>query len=148
MSGMKLATDGPDVNEEPARGGFLNLIERVGNKVPHPVMMFFYLIIGVIVLSAVLSFANVSITQTIVVPNAVPAEPGYFEDTTQPSYAVPDPSTDTGYHEETVTVPVNSLLSADGIRFIFTSFVPNFAGFGVVAVTFIALMGAGVAEAS
>src|SRR5690606_1738918 len=34
----------------------------------------------------------------------------------------------------------------DGIRFIFTSFVSNFAGFSVVAVVFIAMMGAGVAE--
>ena len=46
-----------------------------------------------------------------------------------------------------VTIPTESLLSVEGIRFIFTSFVPNFAGFGVVAVTFVALMGAGVAEA-
>nr|WP_197510314.1 AbgT family transporter [Tessaracoccus coleopterorum] len=36
----------------------------------------------------------------------------------------------------------------EGIRFIFSSFVSNFAGFGVVAVTFIAMMGAGVAEES
>ena len=34
----------------------------------------------------------------------------------------------------------------EGIRFIFTSFVPNFTGFAVVGITFIALMGAGVAE--
>ena len=47
-----------------------------------------------------------------------------------------------------MTIPINGLLSVEGIRFIFTSFVPNFAGFGVVAVTFVALMGAGVAEAS
>ncbi len=46
-----------------------------------------------------------------------------------------------------MTIPIVSLLSTEGIRFIFTSFVPNFAGFGVVAVTFVALMGAGVAEA-
>ena len=39
-------------------------------------------------------------------------------------------------------------MTTEGIRFIFTSFVPNFQGFGVVAVTFIAMMGAGVAEAA
>ena len=33
----------------------LNAVERIGNKVPHPVLMFFYLIIGVIVLSAILA---------------------------------------------------------------------------------------------
>jgi aminobenzoyl-glutamate transport protein len=38
--------------------------------------------------------------------------------------------------------------AAEGIRFIFTSFVPNFSGFAVVGITFIALLGAGVAEES
>ena len=43
---------------------------------------------------------------------------------------------------------INSLLNVEGIRFIFTSFVSNFAGFSVVAVVFVAMMGAGVAEES
>ena len=46
------------------------------------------------------------------------------------------------------TISIKSLLSVDGIRFIFSSFVSNFSGFGVVAVVFIAMMGAGVAEES
>ena len=46
------------------------------------------------------------------------------------------------------TIPVRGLLTAEGIRFMFTSFVTNFQGFGVVAITFIAMMGAGVAEAA
>jgi aminobenzoyl-glutamate transport protein len=37
-------------------------------------------------------------------------------------------------------------LSIDGIRFLFTSFVPNFQSFGALAVTLIAMMGAGAAE--
>jgi aminobenzoyl-glutamate transport protein len=130
------------------QSGLLNFIERAGNKVPHPVLMFFYLIIGVIILSAILGFLNVSVTETIVVPNDVQVTPGYYEDSTQPTIDAGDPSYTDDYHLEKVTIPVKSLLSAEGIRFIFTSFVPNFAGFGVVAVTFIALMGAGVAEAS
>ena len=32
-----------------AMGRVLDVIERAGNKVPHPVMMFLYLIIGVVV---------------------------------------------------------------------------------------------------
>jgi aminobenzoyl-glutamate transport protein len=44
------------------------------------------------------------------------------------------------------TIPVESLLTVDGIRFILTSFVGNFASFAVVAVTFVAMMGVGVAE--
>ena len=46
--------------EHTAMGRLLDVIERAGNKVPHPVMMFLYLIIGVIVLSAVLGVRRAS----------------------------------------------------------------------------------------
>ena len=59
-----------------AMGRLLDVIERAGNRVPHPVLMFLYLIIGVIVLSAVLAFAGVSVTEEIVVPDAVQTVPG------------------------------------------------------------------------
>jgi aminobenzoyl-glutamate transport protein len=124
----------------------LDIVERVGNKVPHPVLMFLYLIIGVILLSAVLAWAGVSVTDEIAVPDSVEVVPGYYEDATQPILAPSDLDYEDGWHIETVTISIQSLLSVEGIRFIFTSFVPNFAGFGVVAVTFVALMGAGVAE--
>ncbi|HEY6609394.1 MAG TPA: AbgT family transporter [Candidatus Limnocylindria bacterium] len=136
---------------EPAATGFtarmLNAIERLGNKVPHPVLMFLYLIVIVIVLSHVLFLLNVSVTDTIAVPNDVPVVPDYYEDSTQPIIEPGDLDYEDDWHLEEVTIPIQSLLTTEGIRFIFTSFVPNFAGFGVVAVTFIALMGAGVAEA-
>jgi aminobenzoyl-glutamate transport protein len=130
-----------------ATGGFLGVIERAGNKVPHPVLMFLYLIIGVIVLSSMLAFAGVSVTETIVVPDSVEVVPDYYEDSTQPILEPDNLDYEGGFHLEEVTIPVKGLLSVEGIRFIFTSFVPNFAGFGVIAVTFVALMGAGVAEA-
>ena len=130
-----------------AMGRLLDVIERAGNRVPHPVMMFLYLIIGVILLSAVLGFMGVSVTDEIVVPDTVQVVPDYYEDATQPILEPENLDYEGGYHIETVTIPIQSLLSTEGIRFIFTSFVPNFAGFGVVAVTFVALMGAGVAEA-
>src|SRR5262245_47696648 len=138
------------VPEHTAMGRLLDVIERAGNRVPHPVMMFFYLIIGVIVLSAVLALAGVSVTDQIAVNDPVTTEPNYYEDSTQPilTPGQPDYVYQDKWHIEEVTIPVKSLLDADGIRFLFTSFVPNFAGFGVLAVTFIALMGAGVAERS
>lgn len=37
----------------------LDTVEKIGNKVPTPVMMFLYLIIGIIILSAVLDWAGV-----------------------------------------------------------------------------------------
>ena len=48
-------------------GGWLGTVERIGNKVPHPVLMFLYLIIGVIVLSAILAWMGVSVTEEIAV---------------------------------------------------------------------------------
>lgn len=130
--------------------GFLGAVERVGNKVPHPVLMFGYLIIFVIILSWVLSLLGVHITEHIAVP--VGHDPttdvvhDYYEDLTVP---IQDPTAPpTGWEIVTKVVPINSMISIEGIRFIFTSFVSNFAGFSVVAVTFIAMMGAGVAEQS
>src|SRR5262245_25133918 len=145
MSGMKLATDGPDVNEPAKSGGLLDLIERVGNKMPHPVLMFLYLIIGVIVLSTVLAFFNVSVTETVTVPDNPVVVPDYYEDSIEPILEAA-PGYEDEWHLEPTTVAVRPLLSVEGIRFIFTSFVPNFTGFAVVGIAFIALMGAGVAE--
>ena len=84
-----LTTPAPRIRRDPSRmtemtaapehtalGRVLDFIERTGNKVPHPVMMFLYLIIGVIVLSAVLAFAGVSVTEEIAVPDAVEVYPG------------------------------------------------------------------------
>jgi aminobenzoyl-glutamate transport protein len=123
----------------------LDFIEVAGNRVPHPVLMFLYLIIGVIVLSSVLAFAGVSVTDEIAVPVPDQVVPDYYEDTTYPDVNAGD-TLDQDWQIKEVTIPIVGLLSVEGIRFIFTSFVSNFAGFGVVAVTFIALMGAGVAE--
>jgi aminobenzoyl-glutamate transport protein len=136
-----------DRAEPPSKGGLLDVIERLGNKVPHPVLMFLYLIVIVVVLSHVLYLMGVSVTDEIAVPDDVPVVPDYYEDSTQPIIEPDDLDYEDDWHLEEVTIPVQSLLTTEGIRFIFTSFVPNFAGFGVVAVTFVALMGAGVAEA-
>ncbi len=123
----------------------LNTVERVGNKVPHPVLMFFYLIIGVIVLSAVLSLLGVSVTEQIAVPVPVPVTPDFYEDVSE--YSLSGAGTeDVDYEIKEQTISIESLLSIDGIRFLFTSFVPNFQGFGALAVTLIAMLGAGAAE--
>ena len=61
----------------------------MGNKVPHPVLMFLYLIIFVIVLSQILAWAGVSVTEqiTVAVPPALNVV--YYEDTTQPGMLGP-----------------------------------------------------------
>ena len=123
----------------------LNTVERVGNKVPHPVLMFFYLIIGVIVLSALLSLMGVSVTELIAVPVPVEVTPDFYEDVSE--YTLSGVGIeDVDYEIVEQTTTIRSLLSIEGIRFIFESFVPNFQGFGALAVTLIAMMGAGAAE--
>jgi aminobenzoyl-glutamate transport protein len=123
----------------------LDTVERVGNKVPHPVLMFAYLIGGIIVLSAILSFFGVSVTEELAVPAAVEATPDFYEDVS--AYSLSGYSgQEVEYEIKERTVAIRSLLDLDGIRFLFTSFVTNFQGFGALAVTLIALMGAGTAE--
>jgi len=132
--------------EKPKSGGWLGTIERIGNKVPHPVLMFLYLIIGVIVLSAILDWANVSVTEQIAVPVTQETELSFYGDSTEAQALLPDEPYETDFEIQEQTIAIRSLLTVEGLRFIFTTFVSNFAGFSVVAVVFIAMMGAGVAE--
>ena len=130
--------------------GFLNWIEKVGNKVPDPTIMFVYLIGLIAVLSAILAWVGVSVTDDVVVPipkdefSQINEQFGgnwqIYDTTTGLPAEVPD------YSIEERTFEVRNLLSVDGVRFFFSSFVDNFAGFGVVAVVLIAMAGVGVAE--
>jgi aminobenzoyl-glutamate transport protein len=125
----------------------LDGIERVGNKVPHPAIIFLGLCGLVIVLSAVLSAFDVSVTYDVVEPPPIETEDEYVGGSVVPEQQiVPEDyaGEELEVHEE--TTEIESLLSMDGIRFIFSSFVDNFAGFSVVAVVFVAMIGVGVAE--
>ncbi len=133
--------------ETEGSGGFLGWIERVGNKVPHPAMIFLGLIVGVIVLSAVMSWAGVSVTTDVAEPDPTAVSQTdndggstYPSITQEPQPAVPN------YEIHQETIEVKSLLSGDGIRQMFTSVVQNFNDFGVVAVILVAMIGVGVAE--
>jgi aminobenzoyl-glutamate transport protein len=109
-------------NEAPKTGlqKVLDLVERVGNKVPHPAVLFFLLIALIVLLSVVLQATGISVT-----------------------YQRLNPQT---HKTEDVTTTVQSLLSADGIRFIVTSVVPNFINFGPVGIILVAMIGVGLAE--
>jgi len=127
----------------------LDRIESLGNKVPHPVMMFLYLIAFIAVLSHVLYVLDVSATEEMAVPVATETEVdehGGLGGSDVPYPVYPDVPGDPDYEIVEQTIEVESLLSVEGIRFIFSSFVSNFAGFGVVAVVLIAMAGVGVAE--
>jgi aminobenzoyl-glutamate transport protein len=132
------------------RGGMQRLldgIERVGNKVPHPAIIFLGLIGLVMLLSAVLAAFDVSVTYDVAEQPPLVAEQEYVGGSVVPEVNIPPDE----YLEEDIvivqeTTSIRSLLGGDGIRFIFSSFVNNFASFSVVAVVFIAMIGVGVAE--
>jgi aminobenzoyl-glutamate transport protein len=128
-------------------GGFLGWIERVGNKVPHPAIIFLALIVGVIVLSAVLAWADVSVTTEVAEAEETGVSQEYDAGGSSypsldhaPEEAIPE------YEVRTETIEVESLLNGDGIRYMFTTAVQNFNDFGVVAVILVAMIGVGVAE--
>ena len=119
------------------------MIESIGNKVPHPAIIFFGLCVLVIVLSAILAAFDVSVTYEVAEgPEGITDE---IEGGTQVPGTLPDPD-DVAIRTETTAI--QSLLSVDGIRFLFTSLVSNFSNFSVVAVILVAMIGVGVAEES
>lgn len=100
----------------------LDVVERVGNKVPHPVIIFLMLIALVLVLSHILFLAGASV-----------------------SYQVINPET---HQVETANTAARSLLTASGVRDMYTRLVPNFMGFTAIGLLIVAMVGVGVAEES
>ncbi|OYW52480.1 MAG: p-aminobenzoyl-glutamate transporter [Hyphomicrobium sp. 32-62-53] len=115
-------TAGSTEHDPKSATGFLATVERVGNMVPHPAIIFFILIGIVIAFSAIFGMLGTTVTYD-----------AYDE-------AVGD------IVEKTTSV--RSLLSPDGIRFMLTSPVANFLGFTGVGVILVAMIGVGIAEES
>ncbi len=128
----------------------LDVVERVGNIVPHPVIIFLTLIAIVIGLSHVLYLMGTSVSSEVIVAKAPlteePTEEQYTYDTgMEVSYQTVD---EKNYTIEMRTVTAKSLITTEGIRFIYSSLIPNFMGFTAVGLMIAAMVGAGVAEAS
>ncbi len=103
-----------------SNGGILGAIERVGNKLPHPATIFVILCAIIIVVSAVMAKMGVSVTYT-----------GLDRTTME---------------IKEMTAKVVSLLTPEGIRYMFTSAVKNFTSFAPLGTVLVALLGVGVAE--
>ncbi len=129
-------------------GGFLGWIERVGNKIPHPAIIFLGLIVIVIVLSAVLSAFGVSVTTEVAEPVQTTVSQDYDDGvgSTYPSIDREPAEAEPAYEIHHETIKAESLLSREGIAHMFTTVVQNFNDFGVVAVILVAMIGVGVAE--
>ena len=117
----------PNSTEAPARrknvfARFLDTVEWLGNLLPHSVMLFFYLSVGVVLLSGLLGWLGVSV-----------------ED--------PRPADARGVAENGLIEAV-SLMNGDGVRRIFTNITTNFTSFAPLGVVLVAMLGVGVAEKS
>jgi len=143
------ATEQPEAKSGGALQRMLDFIERVGNKVPHPAILFLALCIGVIVLSQLLAWAGVGATYQVVVPDPQQIHAIGVGGSSLPGEVMPaQPPGTHDYHVVTETVKIQGLLTVDGIRYLFTSFVPNFMGFTAMGIILIVMIGVGVAERS
>jgi aminobenzoyl-glutamate transport protein len=115
---MTSASDAPKTTMQ----RILDVVEKVGNMVPHPVVIFLILIAIVLALSAMLGATGMSVT-----------------------YQVINPET---HKVEEATTSVRNLLNADGVRFMYERLIPNFMAFTAVGLMIVAMVGAGVAEES
>ncbi|MGO1369234.1 MAG: AbgT family transporter [Senegalia sp. (in: firmicutes)] len=95
---------------------FLNIIETVGNKLPHPVTIFMLFALAVIIISEIAFKFGLSVD---------------FYD----AKAKADQ-----------TVAAVSLLSADGLRYMINSATTNFTSFAPLGTVLVAMLGVGVAE--
>lgn len=101
---------------------FLNGVEAVGNKLPHPISLFALFALGVIIISAVCDALGVSATGEL-----INRSKGIVE---------------------TQTIKTVSLLNREGLVYMLTSAVSNFTGFAPLGTVLVAMLGVGVAESS
>lgn len=99
---------------------WLNGIETVGNKLPHPIALFAMFCLVIIAVSAVCAALGVSATGMLV---------------------------SNGELKET-TVAAVSLLTKDGLAYIFSNAVSNFTSYAPLGMVLVAMLGVGVAEQS
>jgi aminobenzoyl-glutamate transport protein len=96
--------------------GFLKTVERLGNALPHPAMIFFILSLAIVLISAVVAKVGKPVT--------------YYD----------------ARAGQEVTVKAVSLLNAEGLRYIFNSATSNFTSFAPLGTVLVAMLGVGVAE--
>lgn len=99
-------------------GGFLKTVERVGNALPHPAMIFVIMIVILLIAAEIVARLGVTVD--------------YYD----------------ARAGEQAQLGAVSLLNAEGIRYIFNSATKNFTGFAPLGTVLVAMLGVGVAENS
>lgn len=100
----------------------LDKIENIGNKLPHPVVIFMGLSVGLVFLSWILAVIGVETSYTGI--NMATGE------------------------VEVMSVQVNNLLSVAGVEYMLTTAISNFTGFAPLGAVLIAMLGIGIADGS
>lgn len=102
--------------------GILGYVEKIGNILPHPTTLFIILCAIIAIISHIAYKLGVAVNY-----EGIDVASGELKQ---------------------LTVSVVSLLSPDGIRYMFTSAIKNFTGFAPLGTVLVALLGVGVAEGS
>jgi hypothetical protein len=118
----------------------LDVVEKVGNKAPHPVVIFPALIALVVVLSHVFHMLGTTASAEVLTQEEklVPATSlegyPYAEELSLP------------HKPHVETIAVRSLPTVDGLRFVYVSLIPSFMSFTGLGLIIVAMIGVGVAE--
>lgn len=99
---------------------WLNGIEAVGNRLPHPITLFAIFSLAIILVSAICAAMGVSATGELI----------------------------SGGELKETSVTAVSLLNRDGLAYIFSSAVTNFTTYAPLGMVLVAMLGVGVAEQS
>ena len=99
---------------------WLNGIEAVGNRLPHPIALFALFALAIVLVSALCAALGVSATGELI----------------------------SGGELQETTVTAVSLLTRDGLSYIFSSAVTNFTTYAPLGMVLVAMLGVGVAEQS
>ena len=99
---------------------WLNGIEKIGNSLPHPIILFTIFAAAIVILSAVCAALGVSATGNLIV----------------------------GGELQETTVTAVSLLTKEGLTYMLTNAVTNFTTYAPLGMVLVAMLGVGVAEHS
>ena len=99
---------------------WLNGIESIGNRLPHPIALFGVFAVTIVIISAICSALGISATGELIMNGSL---------------------------QET-TVSAVSLLTKDGLTYMLTNAVQNFITYAPLGMVLVAMLGVGVAEQS
>lgn len=135
------------------RGGILDLVEKIGNKLPEPVLLFALLWALVIAASAIGAWADWSVQPVkpvLVMEQKFDADGAAVLDAQGKSVMSPRMSV-TGKYEVTLEpagkpLQTRSLLTSEGIYWMLSSMLLNFTRQPALGLVFVAILGIGLAE--